>query len=288
MRSLRLFILILLVTALAGCYRQSDDTFETIGGQEVPTLTTEPSNIIIIDPNASPDDAEDESVPPDGGEDEATTSDQEDAQAFDAFATPTATLQIFIPPSSTLALTDIPTPVGSNLAPTLLPTATQPQIITPEPLTQLTFPTATATPTNDPSIPSLVTPTDLAAAETAECTHVVRSGDTLFRIAFNNNVALADLLRANSLVENSIIQPGQVLQIPNCVPSGNVAVPPASEVEQPIVPPGSTLYTVQSGDTLGAIARRFGVTIEQIVAANSLTNPDRLSVGQQLVIPNQP
>lgn len=44
-------------------------------------------------------------------------------------------------------------------------------------------------------------------------------------------------------------------------------------------------YTVQSGDTLGSIASRFGLTIEDLVRANELDNPDRLEVGQVLNIP---
>ena len=44
----------------------------------------------------------------------------------------------------------------------------------------------------------------------------MQSGDTLFRIALNNDVALDDLLTANNLSNASIIQPEQVLLIPNC------------------------------------------------------------------------
>ncbi len=44
-------------------------------------------------------------------------------------------------------------------------------------------------------------------------------------------------------------------------------------------------YVVQAGDTLFLIAKRFGTTINAIVRANNLTNPDVLSVGQVLIIP---
>jgi LysM repeat protein len=47
----------------------------------------------------------------------------------------------------------------------------------------------------------------------------------------------------------------------------------------------STVYTVQLGDTLGAIAKQFGVSAESIVQANSLADPDILMVGQELKIP---
>ena len=47
-------------------------------------------------------------------------------------------------------------------------------------------------------------------------------------------------------------------------------------------------YEVRSGDTLLGIARRFGVTTDAIVKANSLPNADRLTIGQTLLIPPRP
>ncbi|MGI6491536.1 MAG: LysM peptidoglycan-binding domain-containing protein [Peptococcaceae bacterium] len=44
-------------------------------------------------------------------------------------------------------------------------------------------------------------------------------------------------------------------------------------------------YTVQTGDTLFLIAQRYGTTIERIVQANNIENPDLIRVGQVLVIP---
>lgn len=44
-------------------------------------------------------------------------------------------------------------------------------------------------------------------------------------------------------------------------------------------------YTVQPGDTLGAIAAQFGVSVEDIVAANEIANPDLIQPGDVLTIP---
>jgi LysM repeat protein len=44
-------------------------------------------------------------------------------------------------------------------------------------------------------------------------------------------------------------------------------------------------YTIQQGDTLSYIAGQFGVTVEAIVTANGLANPDAIQAGQKLVIP---
>ncbi|MFL7891351.1 MAG: LysM peptidoglycan-binding domain-containing protein [Anaerolineales bacterium] len=43
-------------------------------------------------------------------------------------------------------------------------------------------------------------------------------------------------------------------------------------------------YTVETGDTLGAIAVKFNVTVAEILAANEIPNPDALEVGQVLII----
>ena len=47
------------------------------------------------------------------------------------------------------------------------------------------------------------------------------------------------------------------------------------------------LYRVQAGDTLSYLSQRFGVSVEAILAANSLPDPDVLFVGQELVIPEE-
>ncbi len=53
-------------------------------------------------------------------------------------------------------------------------------------------------------------------------------------------------------------------------------------------PANTQKYTVQSGDTLSEIARKFDVSVNDIKAINNLPNPDILSEGQVLVIPGSP
>lgn len=51
-------------------------------------------------------------------------------------------------------------------------------------------------------------------------------------------------------------------------------------------PTPAALYTIQDGDTLGAIAERFDTTVDELVAANGLTDPNALQPGQTLIIPS--
>ena len=48
---------------------------------------------------------------------------------------------------------------------------------------------------------------------------------------------------------------------------------------------GETVHVVQWGETLSLIANRYGVTVEAVMAANGLTDPNFLYVGQRLIIP---
>ncbi len=59
---------------------------------------------------------------------------------------------------------------------------------------------------------------------------------------------------------------------------------PAATATVP-APAGGQKHVVQDGDTLSGIAEQFGVTIQQIIDANSLQNPDLLLPGQELIIP---
>jgi LysM repeat protein len=67
--------------------------------------------------------------------------------------------------------------------------------------------------------------------------------------------------------------------LPTAVPEQATAVP------QPDVPAAGTTYVVVPGDTLFSISQQTGVPAEEIMAANNMTDPNQLVVGQQLIIP---
>ena len=104
-------------------------------------------------------------------------------------------------------------------------------------------------------------------------TYTVQSGDNLSGIAEQFGVAWQDIAAANNILgPNYNIFRGQKLTIP-----GVTATPaPTNEVKK---------HVVQSGETLGSIAVQYGVTVQAILEANQLANPDLLRVGQELVIP---
>jgi LysM repeat protein len=81
--------------------------------------------------------------------------------------------------------------------------------------------------------------------------------------------------------------------VPTSVPtlSATIQTQVAATVKAPTrtsTPANTQKYTVQSGDTLSEIARKFDVPIDDIKALNNLPNPDILSEGQVLIIPGSP
>lgn len=178
--------------------------------------------------------------------------------------------------------------------PTLIPATSTPRFITPgSPLGPVTPDTATpmlnAPPTSTPS--GLITPTALPGTEDDDCTYIVQPGDNLYRIATLRGLTVDDMLNANpDLVgDPPILQVGQALQLPECESSTvqtTVQTTPSLVITPPIASGGTQVYIVQPGDTLYGIALNFGITVQAIIDANNLPNPDRLDVGQQLIIPS--
>jgi LysM repeat protein len=71
-------------------------------------------------------------------------------------------------------------------------------------------------------------------------------------------------------------------------PAPGSSRPVVTAKPSPTVPPAPTpqVYVVKAGDNLGKIAKKFGLTIDQILAANpAIKNPNKISLGQEIVIP---
>ena len=115
----------------------------------------------------------------------------------------------------------------------------------------------------------LVLATGIVAHASPCSYYTVQRGDTLYSIARRYGTTVQALAQANGILNPAYIRVGQVLCIPGLAP--------------PPLPGG--YYTVQRGDTLYSIARRFGTTHWAIAIANSLPNPNRIYPGQRLFIP---
>jgi nucleoid-associated protein YgaU len=73
--------------------------------------------------------------------------------------------------------------------------------------------------------------------------------------------------------------------VPSPAPSPGAGGPAAAGASPVATPGGQRTYTVKAGDSPNAIARQFGVTAEALMRANNVTDPTRLRVGQELVVP---
>jgi peptidoglycan DL-endopeptidase LytF len=102
--------------------------------------------------------------------------------------------------------------------------------------------------------------------------HTVKAGETLFAIAQIYNVTAAEIVAANRIANPNQLQAGQRLTIPGIA---------AAEIEAA----NRVIHVVAAGEGLNAIARRYNVSVNAIIEANNINNPNFLTVGQELIIP---
>ncbi len=130
-----------------------------------------------------------------------------------------------------------------------------------------------------PAVPALVlvsvmllaAPLPLGATPGRQGTiHVVQAGEHLTAIANRYGTTPEAIASANNLVNMNLLYVGQRLTIPG----GSSA--PAQ---------GNSYYVVNRGDTLTAIAARYGTTTQALVQANGLASANLIYVGQRLLIP---
>lgn len=127
--------------------------------------------------------------------------------------------------------------------------------------------------------------------------HIAKRGETLLTIAKKLKVTRADLAEANYLSVRAKLTTGQRLIIPRApatldVPAASDTLlasntlEPAREIEPAPAPEPTAkpqVHRVRRGDTLGAIARRYGVTVAQVRSQNNIRG-NLITVGQRLTI----
>jgi len=101
--------------------------------------------------------------------------------------------------------------------------------------------------------------------------YAVRPGDTLFEIAQRFGTTVAAILAVNpQITDPDLIFPGQLI----CIPRPGAPFCPGF------------VYVVRPGDTLFNIARRFGTTVDDILAVNpQITDPNLIFPGERICIP---
>ena len=107
-------------------------------------------------------------------------------------------------------------------------------------------------------------------------TYVVRPGDTLSGIAGRHGLSVSQLAEANGITDPNLVFVGQKLSV-----AGGGSTQAAAA-------PSGRSHTVAPGETLSAIAARYGTSVSAIVKANGIADPNRVVIGSSLSIPSAP
>ncbi len=155
-----------------------------------------------------------------------------------------------------------------------------PVTLTPAPEGQVTLVV------NPTAVPTL---TPVPQAQPSTQSYIVRPGDTLSAIAVRFNTTTSTLAQLNNIVNRNLIYYGQRLTVPTGAPSlpplPTAIVIPSGTVGPTVTPPVIRTYRVALGDNLFNIALRFNVSLTNLIQYNGILNPNRIYVGQVLVIP---
>jgi LysM repeat protein len=139
-------------------------------------------------------------------------------------------------------------------------------------------------------VAALALPAHAAVAPVAATpwkTVTVRPGDTLWHLALAHHTTIQAIVEKNRLTAGgSVIRPGQRLLVPgrpSATPTRSAASTPAA-----VRPAGTTatvIHIVRSGETMSGIAKRYGVSLTKLLAANRLSNAGLIFVGQRITVP---
>ncbi len=269
-------LLLALALALPACFRPAGEAIEpTQNTGRSPGVPTETTGSLPPAAEGTDDLAADEAQGADPSPTFNLSSvDEDDLATF--------------PPITVVQPTRLPIATGTDPA-EAEDAGSTPAFITPGvPLGLIDEPTATPPGGAFTATPSgLITPTGMLAQGEDACTYIVQPNDSLYAISTRYGLTVDDMRAANpDLVgDPPILQPGQALNVPGCGENASSDAQVAATALPVNTVEGGQVYIVEAGDTVMRIAQRFGVTIEDIAAANNLQNPNRLDIGQQLIIP---
>ena len=109
----------------------------------------------------------------------------------------------------------------------------------------------------------------------------VESGDTLYALAAKYGTTVDALVEANNISDPDLIFVGQDIDIPTKSPQN---ITKSNDKNSDLIAPEESI-TVNSGDTLSKIAQDYGTSVDSLVNANGISDPNLIVIGQELVIP---
>jgi uncharacterized protein YkwD len=167
-----------------------------------------------------------------------------------------------------------PVTVEVPLAPTSTPTFAAPHLVvatfTPAAVAERVEESPLAS--SDPSAGSEATPTSAPVDVLPFAYYTVVPGDTLLGLALKYGLPMAVIQLQNDLGNSTMLQAGQVMEIPPAVGWEGAS-------------PFWAVYEVQVGDVLSAIAVDYGFDVAMLQEVNGLADVDLLAVGQALILP---
>lgn len=180
---------------------------------------------------------------------------------------------------SSLALAQPAQAAPTLNTPRVLPQALTQSVAAVGPLTSSVVPSSMVA----ANLPSVLAPTQRSAPKS----HTVQAGETVSRIARQYGLNTHDLLRLNNLRADTVIYPGDTIRL-----GGKAQAPQAQQGQTSATSQtqssssssrqGASTYTVKSGDTIGAIARRHGVSTQSVLNANGLNMRSVIYPGQKI------
>jgi LysM repeat protein len=121
----------------------------------------------------------------------------------------------------------------------------------------------------------------------ADSSYTVQRGDTLYSISRRYQLTVPELCTANNLSENDVIKTGQKLVIPSADITNAVALSASPDAggETGVSAEGlPDTYTVQKGDTLYGIARKYNMKLAELLSLNRMGSDTVIKTGQKLVV----
>ena len=142
-----------------------------------------------------------------------------------------------------------------------------------------------------------IAPAAAAATPMEGNIYIVKTGDSLWKIARAQNVSVASIKQANSLTSDSL-KIGQKLHMPAATATtapektatmaqAGIATASKSDWQEPgtYTENGQTMHVVDIGESPASIAKKYGIKTEDLMKANNISDAKRIVVGQKLLIP---